>query len=230
MALLRLFLATVCMALRMLAATSVEAIPLAHREVLDNGAVLLVAERPAIPIVVIRLSVRAGAAFDPPDASGLANLTADLLTRGTAKRTGPELDRAIEFVGGSLEGEAGHDGATISLSVLKKDLALGLDLLAEVLLQPAFPPAELARRSEDIAAYILRSEQDPGTVASRAIAELLYPGHPYRRPVPGTAESVRRITREQVAAFHRDNYRPDGAVISVVGDVTVDEIRRGLMG
>jgi len=115
--------------------------------------------------VVIRLSVRAGAAFDPPDAAGLANLTADLLTRGTAKRTGPELDRAIEFVGGSLEGEAGHDGATISLSVLKKDLALGLDLLAEVLLQPAFPPAELARRSEDIAAYILRSEQDPGTVA-----------------------------------------------------------------
>jgi zinc protease len=226
---LRLFHATVCMALWMVAATAVEAAPLAHREVLDNGAALLVAERPAIPIVVIRLSVRAGSAFDPPDAAGLANLTADLLTRGTAKRTGPELDRAIESVGGSLEGEAGRDGATISLSVLKRDLALGLDLLAEVLLQPAFPPAELARRSEDIAAYILRSEQDPGTVASRAMDELLYPGHPYRGPVPGTAESVRRVTREQVTAFHRDNYRPDGAVISVVGDVTVDEIRRGLM-
>ncbi|HEV8227449.1 MAG TPA: pitrilysin family protein, partial [Methylomirabilota bacterium] len=79
------------------------------------------------------------------------------------------------------------------------------------------------------AAHILRSEQDPGTVTSKAMAELLYPGHPYRRPVSGTAESVRRITREQVAAFHRDNYRPDGAVISVVGDVTVDEIRRELM-
>jgi len=220
---------TVCAVILLLAPLAAGAVPLAHREVLAQGAVLLVAERPAIPIVVVRLNVRAGSAFDPPDTPGLANLTADLLTRGTLKRTGPELDRAIEFVGGSLEGDAGRDGATISLSVLKKDLGLGLDLLAEVLLQPTFPHAELKRRSEDIAAAIVRSEQDPGTVTSRVMAELLYPGHPYSRPVPGTAESVRRITREQVTAFHRDHYRPDGVVISVVGDVTVDEIRRALM-
>ena len=135
--------------------------PIAHREVLPNGAVLLVAERPAIPIVVLRVYVRAGSVYDPADAGGLANLTADLLTRGTAKRTGPELDRAIEFVGGSLEGEAGRDGAAVALSVLKKDLTLGLDLLAEVLLQPTFPEAELKRRSEEVAAGIERSEQDP---------------------------------------------------------------------
>lgn len=220
---------TVCAVILLLVPLAAGAAPLAHREVLAQGAVLLVAERPAIPIVVVRLYVRAGSAFDPPDTSGLANLTADLLTRGTLKRTGPELDRAIEFVGGSLEGDAGRDGATISLSVLKKDLGLGLDLLAEVVLQPTFPQAELKRRSEDIAAAIVRSEQDPGTVTSRVMSELLYPGHPYSRPVPGSAESVRRITREQVTAFHRDHYRPDGAVISVVGDVTVDEIRRALM-
>ena len=220
---------TVCAVMLLLVPWAAGAAPLAHREVLAQGAVLLVAERPTIPIVVVRLYVQAGSAFDPPDTPGLANLTADLLTRGTVKRTGPELDRAIEFVGGSLEGDAGLDGATISLSVLKKDLGLGLDLLAEILLQPTFPPAELKRRSEDIAAAIVRAEQDPNTVAARVMAELLYPGHPYSRPVPGTAESVRRITREQVTAFHRDHYRPDGAVISVVGDVTVDEIRRALM-
>ena len=202
--------------------------PLAHREVLPGGAVLLVAERPAIPIVVVRLYARAGSVYDPADAGGLANLTADLLTRGTAKRTGPELDRAIEFVGGSLEGEAGRDGATLSLSVLKKDLGMGLDLLAEALLTPTFPEAELARRREEIAASIERSEQDPGSVAARAMAELLYPGHPYSRPVPGTVASVKGLTREQVTRFHRDHYRPDGAVIAVVGDVTGDEIRREL--
>lgn len=203
--------------------------PLAHREVLPNGVVLLVAERPSIPIVVVRATVRAGSVYEPADAGGLANLCADLLTRGTAKRTGPELDQAIEFVGGSLEGDATRDGATIGLSVLRKDLALGLDLLAEVLLQPAFPEAELKRRSEEIAAGIQRSEQDPQTVANRAMAQLLYPGHPYSRPVSGTVESVRRLTRGQVVAFHRENYRPDGVVISVVGDVTRDEIRRDLL-
>ena len=203
--------------------------PLAHREVLPNGVVLLVAERAAIPIVVVRAYVGAGSVCDPADAGGLASLTADLLTRGSARRTGPELDRAIEFVGGSLEGGASRDGATIGLSVLRKDLALGLDLLAEVLREPAFPEAELARRSEEIAAGIQLSEQDPQAVASRAMAELLYPGHPYSRPVSGTVESVRRLTRERVVAFHRENYRPDALVISVVGDVTRDEIRRDLL-
>lgn len=205
------------------------AAPLAHREVLPNGVVLLVAERPAIPIVAVRLYLRAGSVYDPPDAGGLANLTADLLTRGTARRTGPELDRAIEFVGGSLEGDGGRDGATLSLSVLKKDLTLGLDLLAEVLLTPAFPEAELRRRSEEIAAALQRSEQDPETVAAREMARLLYPGHPYSRPVAGTVESVKRVTREQIVGFYRENYRPDAAIVAVVGDVTRDEVRRELL-
>ena len=185
-------LATVALAL---GAASAAAAPLAHREVLPNGIRLLVAERPAIPIVVVRVSLRAGSVFDPAEAGGLANLTAALLTRGTAKRTGPQLDSAIEFVGGSLEGAAGRDGATIGLSVLRKDLALGLDLLVEVLLQPAFPEEELTRRSEEIAAGIQRSEQEPEVVAGRVMAGLLYPGHPYSRPVSGTVESVRRLTR-----------------------------------
>src|SRR3989449_10321981 len=82
------------------------AAPIAHREVLPNGIVLLVAERPAVPIVAVRALVQAGAVHDPPDRAGLANLTGVLLTRGTTKRTGPELDSAIEFVGGRLEAGA----------------------------------------------------------------------------------------------------------------------------
>ena len=91
------------------AADSVGAASFAHREVLPNGTRLLVAARPSIPIVVLRAYVRAGSVNDPADAQGLANLTAELLTRGTAKRTGPELDRAIEFVGGNLEADAGPE-------------------------------------------------------------------------------------------------------------------------
>ena len=203
--------------------------PLAHREILPGGAVLLVAERPTIPIVVVRVGVPGGAVHDPADALGLANLTAALLTRGTARRTGPELDRAIEFVGGSLEAGAGSDGATITLAVLKKDLALGLDLLAEVLLQPAFPAEELARKVTDIQGGLRRSEQNPGTVAGRELARLIFPGHPYGRPAAGTIESVGKLTREQVIAFYQRHYRPDGANIVAVGDVTVPEIRRELL-
>jgi zinc protease len=204
------------------------AAPLAHREVLASGAVLLVVERPAIPIVVVDVYIRAGAVLDPADGAGLANLTAALLTRGTARRTGPELDRAIEFVGGTLDAGAGHDGVTVSLAVLKKDLALGLDLLAEVLLTPTFPTEELGRKVAEIRGSLEREEQDPEAVAGRLFAAAIYPGHPYGRRVAGTIESVSRLTREQVAGFHRSHYRPDTAIISVVGDVKTPEVRQAL--
>ena len=208
--------------------TDVAAAPLGRREVLPNAMRLLVAERPAIPIVVVRLFVRAGSAYDPSDTPGLANLTAELLTRGTARRTGPQLDQAIEFVGGSLEATASRDGVTVSLNVLKKDLELGLDLLAEVILTPTFPEDELKRKVAEIQASLRRSEENPEVVAGREMTKLLYPNHPYGHPVPGTIESVGQLTREQVVGFHRRHYRPDMAVVAVVGDVTVDAIRQGL--
>src|SRR5439155_995011 len=169
---------------------------LARFQVLPNGIVLRVAERPAVPIVVVSTFAHAGAVLDPPDRAGLANLTGALMTRGTAKHTGPQLDSAIEFVGGSLSAGAGRDGLGASLAVLKKDLGLGLDLLAEVLLTPTFPPDELKRKVAQIQAAIKRSEEDPGTVAGRALARLVFPRHPYGVPVEGTIESVGKLTRD----------------------------------
>jgi len=208
---------------------SVGAAALAHREVLPNGIVLLVAERPAVPIVAVRVLMRAGAVYDPAERAGLANLTGAVLTRGTAKRTGPELDSAIEFVGGSVEAGAGRDSLTVSMTAQKKDLALGLDLVSEVVLTPTFPQAEVARKVSEIQAAIKRSEEDPGTVAARALGRLVFDGHPYGRPVEGTRESVGRLTRDDVVAFYRERARPDTAVVAVVGAITVDEARREIM-
>ena len=205
------------------------AAPIARREVLPNGIVLLVAERPAVPIVAVRVLLEAGAVYDPPDRVGLANLTGALLTRGTATRTGPALDSAIEFVGGSLEAGAGRDSVSASLRVLRKDLGLGLDLLAEVIQSPTFPPEEVTRKLGEIQAAIKRSEEDPGTVAARALARLIFPSHPYGRPVEGTRESVARLTRDDVVKFHREHFRPDATVVAVVGAVTVDEARREIL-
>ena len=215
--------------LAVVAPTAKAAPPIAHREVLPNGIVLLVAERPAVPIVAVRTYSRAGAVLEPPDRAGLAALTGSLLTRGTAKRTGPELDSAIEFVGASLEAGAGRDGMSVSLGVLKRDLGLGLDLMAEVLLSPTFPEAEFKRKVAQTQAAIKRSEEDPGTVAGRALARLVFPNHPYGRPPEGTVESLGRITRDDVVRFHREHVRPDTAIIAVVGAITVDEARREIL-
>ena len=200
--------------------------PAVHREVLPNGIVLLVAERPAVPIVAVRVAMQVGAVHEPPDLAGLANLTGALLTRGTAKRSGQQLDSAIEFVGGRIEAGAGRDGMTAWLSVLKRDLTLGLDLLGEVVLTPAFPEAEVKRKVAEIQASLQRLEENPGAVASRALAKLVFPGHPYGRPVEGTRETVGRLTRDDVVRFYGRHARPDTTIIALVGAITVDEARR----
>ncbi len=215
-------------ALALLALASAEAAPLAQREVLPNGVVLLVSERRALPIVAVNAYVRAGGVLDPPGAGGLAHLTASLLTRGTARRSGAEIDRAIESVGGSLGSGGGRDGASVSLGVLARDLPLGLDLLAEALTEPTFPEDEVKRKIGDVQAALQSAESDPETVAGRALAPLLYPGHPYARPASGTVASVGGLDRDQVARFHRVHYRPDVTIVSVVGDVSAAEVRAGL--
>jgi zinc protease len=202
--------------------------PLAERFRLPNGIVVLVAERPALPIVIARVAVNAGAVLDPPDKPGLANLTALLLPRGTRTRSGPEIDRAIEFVGGSLESEGGRDWVELSLAVLRRDLGLGLELLAAALLEPTFPADEFERKREEVQATIRRSEEDPESVAGRIYRRLAFPGHAYGQPIAGTEASLGRLTRDEVAAFYAAAYRPEATVIAVVGDVKASEIRQAL--
>src|SRR5439155_150948 len=128
----------------------------------------------------------------------------------------------------SLGAGAGRDSIGASLRVLKPDLGLGLDLLSEVILSPTFPPGEVTRKIGEIQASIKRSEEDPGAVAARALARLVFPGHPYGLPVEGTRESVARLTRDDVVKFHRERFRPDATVVAVVGAVTV-EVRLGVL-
>jgi zinc protease len=198
------------------------------RAALSNGVVVLVAERPGVPIVIVRVAVDAGAVLDPPDREGVANLTALLLTRGSAARSAQEADRAIEFVGGSLEGEGGRDAGELALSVLRKDLPLGLDLLADALRRPAFPDAEFERKRDEVRASVRRSEEDPGAVAARALRRLVFPGHPYGRPVAGTDASLAAITRGDVVAFHQATYRPERTIVAVAGDVDAAVVRAEL--
>lgn len=195
------------------------------RFALPNGLTVLVAERPGVPIVIARASVEAGAILDPRDKGGVANLAALLLTRGSATRSANEIDRAIEFVGGSLEGEGGRDQSEVVLSVLRKDLGLGLDLLADALLQPVFPESEFERQRDEMLASVKRSEEDPGAVAARALRRLVFGEHPYGRPATGTEASLRAVTRDDVVAFHRAAYRPERTIIAVAGDVTAAAIR-----
>jgi zinc protease len=195
------------------------------RVVASNGLTVLVVEQHALPIVQVHALIKSGSAQDPPDKPGLANLVAGLLDEGTAGRSAKQIAEEIEFVGGSLATKAAEDFTTASARVLKKDLKLGFDLLADILLHPAFPEAELERVRSLTQAQIISEQDDPGVVATKAFNQVVFDGHPYRWPVVGTEESLAKITRADVQAFYTREYLPNRTVLAIVGDVTVEEAR-----
>jgi len=196
-----------------------------RRDVLDNGLVLLMVERHNLPLVIVKVGIKAGSVVEPSNMAGLSNLTAELLKSGTIKRSAHQIDEEIEFVGGMLDVSGGDDYITISLAVLKKDIKLGFDLLSDIILNPTFPEDEIKKRIEIIKGRIKASEDEPGFVASRRFKKEVFGGHPYGRLVMGDEEGLGRITRGDIIDFHRSYYVPNNSIISVVGDVDINEVK-----
>lgn len=198
------------------------------RTVLANGLVLLTSEQRALPTVAIELLIDAGARHESAEHTGLAHLTSQLLTDGTAKRSALQISETLDFVGASLDTGCGDDLATMSLTILKKDLGVGLQLLAEILTGASFPTAEIDRQKQAVIASIKAKAEDPGTVAGDVFAAALLPGSAYGRPVEGTEASVKRLDRQRVQEFFKRYYRPNRTIMSVVGDVSEQEISAAL--
>jgi zinc protease len=202
-----------------------DAAPLGRRAELKNGLTLLVAERPSLPVVTVHVVVKAGSLHEPQDKAGLANLTAELLPLGTHNRTAPEINESIDFVGGSLHAYASQDRAILSLRVTKRDIDLGLALLADVLLHPAFSETEVARKTRQLKGGIRQKREYPGTIAREAFAATLFGDHPYGRPVEGTEEGLDRITRQDLVEFHQRYYGSNNSIMVAAGDITLEEFQ-----
>jgi zinc protease len=198
------------------------------RFVMPNGLTVLVQEQHALPIVQIHALIKAGAAHDPADKAGLANLVAGLLDEGTTTRSANQIGEQIEFVGGALQAKAGEDFTTASARVLKKDIELGFDLISDILLHPTFADHELERVRSQILGEIQSEKDDPGQVAGKAFKQVVFPSHPYRWPITGTEETLPKIKRADVVQFYTREYVPNQTILTIVGDITADQARAQL--
>jgi zinc protease len=197
-----------------------------ERWVLSNGLTVLFVERHAVPAVQARLVIKTGAVADPVGKTGLAALTAGVLTKGAGARSAVEIAEAVDFIGATLDADAADDASSVSLTVLKKDLHVGLSLMTDVALRPSFPAAEVERVRRETLSAIQAAKDNPEAVAEKSFAPLVFGQHPYGRPVEGLEATVSTLTREEAVAFHRTYYRPNNAVLVLVGDLTRKEARR----
>jgi predicted Zn-dependent peptidase len=193
-------------------------------QTLPNGLRVFVIPDASAPLVTIALALpRAGSLYDPPGLAGLARLTAGLLTSGTRKRSGAQIAQSLDATGASISAFADHDGASAAITVLKSDTALGMDLLADVVLHPSFPAEQVERAREQQLSALRAEYADPSYLASAAFDRVVYGPSPYGLPMGGTPQSVVSITGEDVLSFHEATYVPDGALLALAGDITPAE-------
>lgn len=205
--------------------------PALERGKLKNGIEVVLARRASVPVVKLAMEFAGGYAADQGRKLGTSSFAMSMLDEGT-KTLGPiDIAKRQEELGAGIGASSSLDASSISLDALKSQLKPSLALYADVVRNPAFAPRELERLRGQWLAGIAQEKTAPVPLALRVLPPLVYgEGHPYAIPLTGsgTEESIRSLTADDLAAYHRDVVRPDNARILVAGDTTLEEITREL--
>jgi zinc protease len=194
---------------------------------LANGLTVILNQRKGMPVVAADLVVRTGGDANPIDRTGLANYTAAMLDQGTATKTAPQMADALAQIGASLNGTSSKDASFVSISALRRNFPAALDLLADAVVNPAFPEAEVDRQRASRLATLQQARNDPDTIATAtAIAALYGKLHPYGYMELGTEASTRGTSRDHLVAFWKQNFVPNNAALVVAGPIAEAELRR----
>lgn len=188
---------------------------------LDNGLRVVLVERRSLPLVSLQLQFQGGAAAHAAGKAGLAGLVADMIDEGTATRSALEIADAVDLLGATLSSTAGYDASQVRLGVLRSRFPQALGIVADVVMRPSFPEAELDRVRRERLARVVQRFDVPAALADDAFAEVLYGAdHPYGAPLLGTSGSLEALTRDDIVAFHRDRYAPGQGTLVIAGDVS----------
>jgi zinc protease len=195
---------------------------------LDNGAILLVSPQHNLPMVTAAIAFDAGSRRDPKGKEGLAYLTANSLTEGTKTISAEQFNQKVDFLGSAIGVGASTDYATASLTSLKRYWRDTLKLMAGVLTEPGLRDDDIKRKQAEQVAALKAAEEDPGYTAEITFAKLLFGDTPYGHLPDGTADSVQKLSTEDVRSFYHEFYRPEGAIIAVAGDIKPDDVAAAL--
>lgn len=192
--------------------------PEPERVLLDNGMVVYLLEDHELPLVSLSATIRTGGWLEPADKIGLAGLTGSVMrTGGGGGLTAEQVDEDVEQYAIDMGFAIGRQGGSAMLDVLSKDLRRGLKIFAGLLRKPAFEEARVELAKLQTIEGIRRRQDSPGSIVSREFVKQLYgPEHPTARE--STIDSIKRITRDDLVAFHQRTVHPNGIILGVTGD------------
>ncbi|MDB5464332.1 MAG: peptidase family [Phenylobacterium sp.] len=198
-------------------------LPKPAERTLPNGLRVIVARSSDLPLVTADLTLKTGGWADPPGLSGVAGMTADMLTEGTRTRSAREVARQVEALGATLESGANLEASSVTLNVMPDKLDTGMAIMADVTRNPAFAADELERQRAQALDGLRVSYQEPGQVAGFAAAPVVFAGTPFGHVSTGTPASIARIKPADLAALHKAWFRPDNAILVLTGDITAEQ-------
>jgi predicted Zn-dependent peptidase len=202
-------------------------LPTWSKTTLSNGATLVVSERHTLPLVSFSIGFVGGAnQYEPADKTGLASFTSQMMSEGTATRTGDEISNALQLLGTSVGFGIGGESGSISFLSTKDKFAPTLAIMADELLHPAFPQAALDRIRANTLVSLNQAKDRTASIAGVVLPKLLYGDQPYGRTM--NEETVKRITRDDIVSMHQRYFQPANATITIVGDMTLAEAKAAL--
>ena len=197
-----------------------------ERVELPNGLVLLLSENHSTPSVSINAIVKTGSRFEPDEKAGLASIAGALLDSGTTTRTSREIAETIEASGGQLGTFGNYQSSGVVVTLLSKDLNLGLDVASDLLMNPTFPEDKVHQHIGRRVAQIKARLDVPRTQASDTFNETVFKGSPQHRPPIGYEDTVKTLTRADVASYFGRYFLPDNTMLAIVGDIDKSEVGR----
>lgn len=192
---------------------------------LPNGLKLLIKEDHRLPFVEFRTVFQGGVLAENKSNNGITQILARLLIKGTKTRTAEQIASEIESVGGSLDSYGGNNSFGINAEVMKSDFATGLGLVADVILNPTFPAAQLEREREVQIAGIRSNKDDLLKSAFKAMRRALFGEASYGLDSLGTEESLATLDSQKVSDFYRQLAIPSNCVLAIFGDVETTAVK-----
>ena len=194
------------------------------REVIKNGATLIVKENPGSDIVAIQAVFIGGLRFEKPEKNGASNILGRAWTKGTKKMNAEDIAKRVESIGGEISGFTGKNTIGLSSQFIKRFTAEGIDLFTDILINPAFNESEIAKIKRETLEEIKNQDDELAKVAFKMFFRDLYGNHPYGRDILGELETVKKITRKDILDYYKQVAVSENLVLVAVGNFEADKM------